>query len=120
MKRLLYLLVLVSLTLAACAPKPVITTVAPLPTLDPTDRQTRVLEALYSAVNEQYIYTDFGGANWDSLHTQFQDKIKSGLSNADFEKAMTELVGDLPKGGVVYETRDTRIDQELQNTSLYS
>ncbi len=120
MKRVLYLLAICSLTLAACGAKPAIATVAPLPTIDPVDRQTRVLEALYTAVHDQYIDANFDGVNLDALHTQYQAKVKSGLSNTDFEKAMADLVNNFPKGNVVYQTRSDRITQELQNTSLYS
>lgn len=121
MKRLWYVATLFSLVLTGCGAKATpIATVAPLPTLSPIDRQTRVLEALYGDIHDQYIYTDFGGVDWDALHSQYQDKIKGGLSNADFEKAMAEMVAGFPNGSVVYETRQTRIDQELQNTALYS
>jgi carboxyl-terminal processing protease len=120
MKRILLASLVVSLALSACGARAAIATVPPLPTLSPVDRQTRVLEALYTAVNMQYLYPDFGGADWSALHSRYQDKIKSGLSNADFEKAMGALVGNLPGGSAVYQTRSERIDQELQNTSLYS
>ena len=121
MKRILYALLIAGFVLTACGSTPEeIATAPPLPTLSPIDRQTRVLAALYDTVNEQYIYTDFGGANWDSLRDEVQAQIQSGLTHAEFETALAELVNNLPGGSVVYQTRQERIDLELENTALYS
>ncbi|HLF02896.1 MAG TPA: S41 family peptidase [Anaerolineales bacterium] len=119
MKRILFILLITGLALSACGVKE-IATAPPLPTLSPVDRQTRVLDALHIAIGEQYIYTDFGGVNWENLRTETQDKIKGGLTHAEFEEAMSALVDTLPGESVVYQTRAERIEIELENTALYS
>jgi len=68
MKRIIYLLFVLGLALAACGQKTQPAT-TPLPTISPLDRQTRVFDTLWPAVNDQYLYADFGGANWESLST---------------------------------------------------
>ncbi len=119
MKRIIYLLFVLSLALSACGQKAQ-PTITPLPTISPLDRQTRVFDTLWSALNDQYLYADFGGVNWELLRTEYQSKIKGGLTHPQFEEAMSALVGNLPPDSVVYQTRTERIEIELQDTSLYS
>jgi carboxyl-terminal processing protease len=119
MKRYLRGLILISLGLAACgrntAPTP-----TPLPTISSVDRQTRVLDTLWRTVNDQYIYTDFGGADWEALRAEYKTQIDGGLTHDQFELAMAAMVDNLPNDSVVYQTRSERIELELGNTSLYS
>lgn len=117
-----YLIILVSVAalLAACAPGAQTALPAPLPTTNPADRQLRVLDTLYDVVNEQYIYEDFGGADWAGLHENYKTQIAQGMSNAEFEQAMEDLVSQLPAGSAFYQTRSERIESQLADTSQYS
>jgi len=119
MKRSIFPFILLSLIASACARQagPLAT---PLPTISPVDRQTRVLDTLWATVNDQYLYPDFGGADWESLRGEYQTKIEGGLTAAQFEEAMSSMVSALPDDSVVYQTRSERIALELENTALYS
>jgi carboxyl-terminal processing protease len=118
-KRIHFILLITGLALSACGQKE-FAAAPPLPTVNPIDRQTRVLEALNIAIGEQYVYSDFGGANWDALRAETEDKIASGLTHPEFEAALAALVDNLPDNSVVYQTRAERIALELDNTSFYS
>lgn len=119
MKHFRLLILLLALTLAACGQKEA-PTPTPLPTTDPAVRQQRALEALWMAVNDQFIYDDFGGADWNALQAEYKTRIAGGLSNMEFEESLNSLVSNLPAGSAVYQTRSERIQAELENTALYS
>lgn len=113
-------LILLAVLLAACGQKETKAWPTPLPTTSPVQRQLRVLDRLWSEVNEKYIYEDFGGVDWTALKADYQSRIERGLTNAEFEAAMKEMVGKLPEGTALYETRAERLEAQLADTSQYS
>lgn len=119
MKNPIHGLVVISLGLAACGQKTAAVPTA-LPTRSPAERQTRVLDSLWTAINEQYIYTDFGGADWEALRAEYQERIETGLTHTEFEQSMASLVETLPNDSAVYVTRSEHIEIESGRTSLYS
>jgi len=134
MNRFLSLLLVTAITLLACssvtelqqnAPPQLQSIVGtPLPTVPPTpsntERQLKILDEIYSAVKDQYVLPDYGGVKLDDLKKDYETKIRGGMSNTDFEKAMQEFSGKLPNGSVVYQTRAERLKAETEDTIKYS
>jgi carboxyl-terminal processing protease len=116
--RILNLAILAALALAACSQN---TTgpVAPLPTTSPSDRQTRVLDAIATAVSERYIY-DAASQGWETGLADSKKKVADGLTTDEFEEAVRGLVGSLPDGSASYQTRGQRLELGMQNTAEYS
>ena len=112
-------LILVGVVIAACGDKSIVTA-PPLPTVSPVDRQTRVLDAFFTALDEQYIYNDLAATDLQSLKADTLSEVQGGMTHAEFEAALSALVSQLPKDSAVYQTRDERISLELENTALYS
>jgi C-terminal peptidase prc len=46
-------------------------------------------------VNENYLYPDFNGLNWDAVHVEYRQRIEAGLSEEDFYLAMSEMINRL-------------------------
>ncbi len=64
----------------------------PKPTQLPLAVQLDVFEALWNTVNEQYLYPDFNGLDWNAVHADYRQRIEAGLSNADFYDAMVKMI----------------------------
>jgi carboxyl-terminal processing protease len=120
MKRILYSLLISTLILTACSSTPDITPAPPLPTVSPADRQTRVLNAFFDAIQGQYIYSGSDLANLETMRSDTLTKVSGGLTHTEFEATLAGLVDQLPQDSIVYQTRDERIALELDNTALYS
>jgi hypothetical protein len=62
----------------------------PPPTVSPV--QLNVFEELWQIINEEYLYADFNGVDWNAVHDEYRLRIEAGLSNEDFYAAMDEMV----------------------------
>lgn len=62
------------------------------PTLTPSPLHLRVFEDLWQVVNDNYLYSDFNGQDWDSIGVEYRARIEEGLSDEDFYAAMEEMV----------------------------
>jgi carboxyl-terminal processing protease len=54
--------------------------------------QLDVFEELWHTVNEEYLYPDFNGLDWDVIHEEYRQRIEAGLSNIGFYMAMAEMI----------------------------
>jgi len=119
-------LLIVSLPLLACqtvrgvlAPAATaVPTVVPTDTVSPTeisvptveddfpplsqDEQQGIFDELWGIVDEEYLYEDFNGVDWEQTYTQFDQKIEKGMSTADFYLAMDEMLYSLGDDHSVY------------------
>jgi C-terminal processing protease CtpA/Prc len=59
------------------------------------DLQRAVLNGLWNAVNEQYLYPDFNGVDWPAAKEHYFALIDAGLSDQGFYLAMDELIASL-------------------------
>jgi len=69
-----------------------VSTTSPTPTLIPFDKQLSIFENLWTIVNDTYVYPDFNGLDWNSIHQEYRQKIAAGLTNDQFYLAMGELI----------------------------
>ena len=83
---------------ATATPSATDTPVTP-PTLTPTtlprSLQLRVFEDVWSVVNDNYLYPDFNGVDWEAVRAEFSERIEVGLDNASFYTAMYEMIARL-------------------------
>ncbi|MFT3895670.1 MAG: S41 family peptidase [Anaerolineales bacterium] len=86
----------------------------------PEEHQLRTFEALWTNLQENYIYFDTAKIDWDGLHTQYTDQIKGGLNNEQFTDLLHNLQNDLPAGTLAYTSRAERIQAETTDNSSYS
>ena len=67
----------------------------PTPTQLPLALQVDVFEQLWQTVNEEYLYPDFNGLDWNAVHEDYRQRIEAGLNNLDFYYAMAEMIFSL-------------------------
>jgi C-terminal peptidase prc len=76
--------------------------------------QTQVFEQIWSIVNENYIYPDFNGLDWQTVRQEYLAKIEAGLSDDAFYQAMDEMINRLGDEHSTYFSPEEarRIDEE--------
>ena len=82
------------------------------------EHQLRTFDTLWKNMQDAYIYYDSSDVNWSSLHEKYVDEIKSGLDAEQFTALLKGLETDLPKGGVVYQSRPERVETDIANASI--
>lgn len=116
-----FLSVFLSLLLSACTsseqaePTP---TISPAPTPTPP-LQVRTFEALWSAIQENYIYPDFHGVDWQAIHNEYLTRVEAGLTADEFNEVIRSMIARLPSGLVIWQTRAERIQQAIEDTRTY-
>lgn len=83
------------------------------------EHQTRTFEALWSNLQNNYIYYDSMDVNWDAVHESYLKRIETGLTDEEFSALLHELQKDLPAGALVYQSRGERIESDTQDFSTY-
>jgi carboxyl-terminal processing protease len=77
-------------------PLPPSPTPSPTPTptqvVTPSALQLRVFEDLWQTVNDEYLYPDFNGLDWNAVHDEISQRVKAGMTDADFYLAMDEMI----------------------------
>ncbi len=58
----------------------------------PKDEQLEIFTDLWQVVNEEYLYEDFNGMDWDQSFLDTKQLINSGLSTNAFYKLMDQLI----------------------------
>ena len=117
------LLVIVSIMLSACIglipldENPTTGTFGP--SYSPKEHQTRVFEALWTHLKENYIYYKTADVDWDALNKKYMERINSGLTNEQFTALIQELEAELPSGSITYQSRTERIEAETSDLSTY-
>ena len=54
--------------------------------------QLYIFEELWGIVNEEYLYPDFNGLDWDEVYDVYREKIEAGLTTDKFYLAMDEML----------------------------
>ncbi len=100
---------------------PTFTPTGPTPTPLTKTLQLNVFEKLWKTVKDNYLYPDFNGLDWDTIHTEYRQKIESGLSNGAFYQALGEMIYRLKDDHSVFLSPDEVKRQEAEfsgNTSF--
>jgi carboxyl-terminal processing protease len=66
----------------------------PSPEADELSRavQLSIFDYLWNTVNEEYLYPDFNGLDWNGIYYEYQDQIKAGLTGEEFYQSVQDLV----------------------------
>ena len=69
----------------------------PTPTLAPLDTefQLEIFQKLWETVNEEYLYPDFNGVDWDDAYDRYKAKVEAGLDTESFYITMDEMIWEL-------------------------
>jgi len=115
--------ILASLILSACAS--LLTEVEEAvggdygPVYSVQEHQTRTFEAMWSNLEDTYIYYETADVTWDAIHEAYLGRINAGLTNEEFSAQLHELETDLPTGAFIYQSRAERIEADTLDVSTY-
>ena len=115
-------LLLVALPLVACAGTA--TTEAPTEVPQRVQDELKaiqltVLDEIRQAVADNFVYSDFGGTDWESEASLARRRVEAGLTEEEFSIAVDDMVAALPEGSAGFMTRAERVEAEFQSGSLY-
>ena len=97
-------------------------TPTPAPELsdEPADSaQVRTFEELWQTINDNYVYDDFLGVNWNAVHDTYASQISADLSTEEYDALLNAMVNELPDGLVTWQTREERLQADVQSTTAY-
>ena len=81
--------------------------------------QLTVLDEIQRAIVDNYVYSSFGGADWETAVSLARHRIEAGVTEDEFAIAIDELLASLPEGTATYMTRAERVEAEFQSGTLY-
>jgi carboxyl-terminal processing protease len=55
-------------------------------------QQLSIFEKLWQIINNEYIYKDFNGLDWNAIHVEYRQKIESGLNPDEFYATLDEMI----------------------------
>jgi carboxyl-terminal processing protease len=84
---------------------------------DIVTRQLRVLDAIDTAVRDQYLRDDL---DWDTVVADYRTRIEAGLSEQEFIETIRALAGEFPPGSARYLSRAERIAAETAGTGTFT
>jgi len=101
------------------APSTILTS-TPLSTTDASlIPQMQVFEELWKSIDENYLYPDFNGLDWNAVHQEYRQRIETGLSNQDFYRAMKEMVYRLGDDHSSFISPQEAREEDAQYTGDY-
>lgn len=78
-----------------------------------------MLAEIRDLVAEDYVYPEFAGVEWRAQADLLAQRIEGGLTTAEFEQAVRDLVGILPPATATFATRAERLEAEFGSTATY-
>jgi carboxyl-terminal processing protease len=90
-------------------------TPAPVPTLEvDTSLQLEIFEELWNTVNEEYLYPDFNGVDWNAIHDEYHARVQVGMAPDAFYLAMDEMIRRLGDDHSVFLTPEQVTQEEAE------
>ncbi len=65
---------------------------------DTLTTQLKLYQQIWDKVNDNYVYADFNGRDWQAIGKQYEALIRQGLYKDDFYPAMQQMILDLDGG----------------------
>jgi C-terminal peptidase prc len=109
-----------SLFLAACGPllgPDATPTPSPLPIS--VERHLLRFEQIHQFINEGYLYSDYGGIDWEAEGERARAQIESGVSDEQLHVILNGLIAKLPQGTARLISREERIAADLAASAVY-
>ncbi|MEM7334560.1 MAG: S41 family peptidase [Chloroflexota bacterium] len=60
-----------------------------------TSRQLETFDAFWEVVQEDYIYPDFNGLDWNNIRATYRPQVEQGLSNPEFWNLLEQIIYQL-------------------------
>ena len=96
-------------------------TISSTPSPSPTRNisHVEVFEELWQTVNENYLYEDFNGLDWDAIYKEYLQEIEDGMSDDEFYIAMSEMIYRLGDEHSVYFSPEEAAQSDAEMAGEY-
>jgi carboxyl-terminal processing protease len=82
-------------------------------------KRLEVLEAVWTTVRDNYVYTDFRGLNWQAVHDEYKAKIVSATNDEAIYALVAEMINKLGDRHSSFMDPETVAEEEaMQNGEL--
>jgi C-terminal peptidase prc len=61
----------------------------------PSSLQLQIFEQLWEVVDQEYLYPDFNGLDWEAIYAEYRQRIEAGMTKDAFYLAMDEMISRL-------------------------
>jgi carboxyl-terminal processing protease len=91
------------------------------PRPSPSPQQYQVFDQLWQTVNQNYLYLDFNGLDWNAVREEILQRIGAGLTDDEFYQAMGELVRRLNDNHSTFFSPEQvkQVDSEFEGQYQY-
>ncbi len=86
------------------------------PTLVPVGKndQLDIFQELWEIINEEYLYADFNGVDWDGVYDDYKARIEAGMDTAEFYVAMDDMIWALGDEHSVFLNPQQVVSEEAE------
>ena len=79
-----------------------------------TKLQLEIFEEVWGIVNEEYLYPDFNGVDWDAIHEEYRARVEAGLTPEAFYQTVDEMIFRLGDEHSVFLTPEQVAEEEAE------
>jgi C-terminal processing protease CtpA/Prc len=65
-------------------------------------------------VNDEYLYRDFNGLDWNEIHQEYRQKIENGVNNQDYYLLLDEMIARLGDNHSMFLNPDQVEEEEAE------
>lgn len=84
-----------------------------------TDRQLRVFAELWQLANDEYVYPNFNGVDWNALHIEADARIQQGMADEDFYPYVDSLISRLGDDHSSYLSPQAAREEDQEYSGTY-
>lgn len=93
--------------------------ISPSEIVTPSPLQLAIFEELWQIINDEYLYPDFNGLDWDAIHQEYLERVQNGMSNDQFYLAMDEMIFRLGDDHSVFLNPQEAAEEDAQYSGDY-
>lgn len=68
---------------------------SPTSTLIPQSQRLDLFTQVWETVNDNYLYQDFNGVDWDTVRVEYEQRVEAATSTPQFYELLAEMVDEL-------------------------
>ena len=89
-------------------------TSSPEPIFTPSQIQLDIFEELWQIINDEYLYADFNGLDWNAIYEEYSVLVKDGMSTEEFYLSMDEMISRLGDDHSIYLSPEEAAEDDAQ------
>lgn len=89
-------------------------TAVPSPVFTPSQLQREIFEELWQIINNDYLYPDYNGLDWNAIHEEYLQRIEAGINDDDFYLSMDEMISRLGDDHSLFLSPEEAAEEDAQ------